>query len=104
MSTQDRYISLDGNVITVEQWAEIVGDKVHVVIAEDPLPDGRLVRTMYFGTDFPLLDIRPFGTGLFTANGEFVVELGAYLKKDVALRSHAIHVQQMTDQLNSPDP
>jgi hypothetical protein len=60
------YVDPLGEPVTVEQWAQLCKDGgVGITLAETTVPtrDGDLiVRTKWFGTVFPELDVRPFGT------------------------------------------
>lgn len=94
---EDHYVDLDGNTITLERWIELMGgDTLHRVIAQDTLPDGRLLRTVWCGTEFPNCSVRAFGTVILTAEGTYIVEIGQYSERDIAERCHAIHLQQIT--------
>lgn len=95
--TDDHYVDMDGNPISFQEWVALTCvDKAHRVIAESTLPGGRILKTVWCGTEFPLIGVRAFGTAIMSANGTFIVEIGQYSAPDIALRCHAIHFTQIS--------
>src|SRR5262245_17632735 len=58
----------EGQPITIEQWAVLIGDLNYIKVAENTLPDGMWISTVWLGINHRFLHKGPpliFETGVF---------------------------------------
>ena len=104
-----RYIDEDGNPITIQQWMDLIqggGVGYALVTALVPLASGKdaEVTTRWFGTVFPEVDAKPFGTGISTDGGISWGELEQYDTKAEALEGHERWVRHVTASAQNDEP
>lgn len=94
---EDHFVDLDGNEVDFYAWMQLADKtKVGRILKQHTLPDGRLLRTVWCGTEFPSVGVRAFGTAIMTAAGKYITEIGQYSERDVAERCHEIHFGQIS--------
>lgn len=88
------FVDLDGRPISMRQWADLREDLEARILAEDALPSGRLLRTMWHGHREPHGGVWPFGSAVCPPRGQraplgSIHEVEEYDTRQDALAGHA---------------
>lgn len=92
-----KYVDADGRPISLREWAPLYENFEGRILAEDPLPGGTVLRTVWTGMLIPDCGAYPFGTAECPARDApaalgAVRERGTYCTRATALAGHAAHL------------
>lgn len=88
------YVGLDGQPITLREFADLYRDIESRILAEDVLASGRVLRTIWSGLRDPWGSVLPFGSAVCPPRGTpsgsgQIREVEMYETREDALAGHA---------------